>query len=570
LFANTRQRMFLFYIPGALIIWLFYIGLWTYLAENSLALGLNLLEPLTGALDYRPLLFLLLLVPLLILLRQTDIKPIKLKTLAAPVLLTGFCLLFGAVSSVGLQAPVKTGLKQVVFWDTGIDFSVPDDSRYGLENVGMFGILPHYLAQNGYHCIITKELSPQLLAETSVLVIFNPSDTPTAKQLSAIETFVQKGGSVLAVGDHTGDRQIRLPLETILKPVHISLRFDSAMPFKNLWPDEFTLRPSQIFKGVLAKQTQVVVGASLETGSNAKPLLIGRGGWSDAGDINNLANGNLGDLQFNRGERIGDLILAAEADYGQGKYMVFGDTTSFQNTVLAYSYPLIDNIFAYLSAKGPAVAAKENKDNPAPFFAGTCVIDMSHLELIGRDKSDDSVDGLIACLLRARIMPYVNQLDHLEQVLTQQKTPGLLVLIEPAALLTAKEQQAARSFMEQGGRVIVCAGYDSPQAGADFLSAYGMAFDQLPIGRIAPDRDPAMAFWNACPILYDHHDRQVQVLMAVWGYPTIAYKQIGVGGLYVIADPGFLKNKNLESLHTYSKGNVRFVAQILRESGVNK
>jgi hypothetical protein len=42
----------------------------------------------------------------------------------------------------------------------------------------------------------------------------------------------------------------------------------------------------------------------------------------------------LGDRRHNPGEKIGDLVLVAEARYGNGRMLVFGDTSPFQNGAL--------------------------------------------------------------------------------------------------------------------------------------------------------------------------------------------------------------------------------------------
>ncbi|MDR2904053.1 MAG: DUF4350 domain-containing protein, partial [Clostridiales bacterium] len=376
------------YLSVGVLIWGFYIGLWTVLAESSLTLGLNLLEPITGPLDYRALLFILLFSLFMIARKTSAIEDDQgaMNRIAkfSPAAIVLFCAVVFALSGLTVRPPVKNGVKRIVFWDTGIDFSVPEDGKYGLDYVGMFGVLPHYLNQNGYQCKISEKIDSTLLSETDVLVVFNPMRSPDDAELSDITRFVENGGSVLAVGDHTGQEQVRLPLNKILTPATIAFNFDSAVPFKSLWGEDYRLRQSSVFSSTGGRAVQMVVGASLDLGFRAKPLVIGKEGFSDQGDINNTADGYLGDMLFNRGERIGDLPLAAEAAFGKGKYMVFGDTTPFQNTVIPYSYPFVDHIFAYLSDNGKqSDTVWENYG----FFKASCIIDASHMPVLSRDKS---------------------------------------------------------------------------------------------------------------------------------------------------------------------------------------
>lgn len=558
----------LIFIVCTTILWVFYIAIWPALAESSLTLRLNLLEPLTGPLDYRILLFASLMSLFSYLWRKPDPSPSNEKpsviTMGIPSVLLVACVVTFLSMTLSVRIPPSGEGGRIVFWDTGIDFSVPEYGSYGLDYAGMFGVLPQYLEQKGYLCTTTQTLSKTLLEQTDVLVALNPMRMLNERERNAVEDFVWEGGSVLAVGDHTGDEQVRLPLNDMIEPSGISLNFDSAVPFRSLWPEGLRFRSGAISKGINSRQAQLVVGASLDLRLQAKPLLIGRAGFSDQGDLENTGDGYLGNLIFQRGERIGDLTLAAWMPWGQGMFMVFGDTTQFQNIVIPYSYPFIDRIFSYLcQGDGQADRKSALQEN---LFLASCIIDASHLPGFSRDKSGNAVDGLLACTMRAGFMPYLNQNQSLSQMLAQDENTKLIVFIEPAIAFSEKEIQMLRQFMEQGGDVWLCAGYDSPPASKEFASFFGFSFDPIPIGRIAPEQDPEMAFWNACPVVYQGENRQqTQSLMEIWGYSIIARKTIGSGGLSIFADPDFLKNKNLESTNTYREGNVLFLDTLLTE-----
>ncbi|RRD95082.1 hypothetical protein EII17_04740 [Clostridiales bacterium COT073_COT-073] len=579
LFQEKRISVLISYLLLSLFLWLVYPAVWTVLAENSLSLRLHLLEPLTGPLDYRLLLFALLLLlyhyftrKILRIHSQPDLA-LKIKYFSAAAL--SVSLLFSFFSTSVAQNP-ESDKSQVVFWDTGIDFSLPTYERYGLDQVGMFGALPHYLKRQGYESFRAKKLTTETLQSAKVLVILNPGRTPEPAELTAIWQFTENGGSVLLAGDHTCQEQIRWPINEILKPVGIELNFDSAVPFKELWGGQYQQASAPVLKGIQHEQLQIVVGASLTAGPRVKPLIIGREGFSDAGDLTNPENGYLGNMHFNRGETIGDMLLAAEATYGRGTFMAFADTSPFQNTVLAYSYPLIDNIFAYLS-QSQATAAIDNSISqllPAAesnAFPASAIIDLAYLPSIARDKSLNSVDGFVAATMRAGMMPYFNYSDTLANALARQPDNKLLLLIEPALELSAKDLAAIDQFLMSGGNLILCVGYESPAAAQKLAKHFGFGFSQIPLGRIAPDKNPTMASWNACPLLYQGqpigHSGEVVSLLELWDYSIIARQNIGQGQLYLLADPDFLKNKNLEHVDSYREGNVVFVNTILAEIG---
>ena len=557
----------LLYAAFAIILWFLYIVLWTFLAESTHGLRLNLIEPLTGPLDFKALLFAALSFLYLRFLKNipatvTDMRLSK-ADFRAPLAFIAACLVIVSVSSFSAHPPTE-GAGRVLIMDMGTDFSVPAHEKYGLNDVGMFGVLPHYLSRSGYQCSVASSFDAGKLSETDVLVFINPMYSLDENELDEVWRFVREGGSALALGDHTGHDEIRLPLNAILEPVGLSLNFDSAFPFKNFWAEDFRLRSSPSLNGISGRHVQIVVGASVSKGFRGKTLVIGKEGFSDLGNIENKENGYLGDMHFNRGERIGDLVLAAEASYGRGKFMVFGDTSHFQNTVISYSFPYIDKIFAYLSRGGGGASPQSSQRGETEFFKASCIIDASHLEVFSRDKSGEAVDGLIACALRAGFMPYLNQSQSLTEMISDKPDVKLVVIIEPAKSFTEKEKKALAQFMENGGSLILSAGYASPKASKELAGYFGFAFDNVPLGRVSPDRNPEMAFWNACPVLHDGAYGE-KSLMDIWGYDTIVKKAAGQGGLYIIGDPDFLKNKNLESADSFREGNILFLDRVFAD-----
>lgn len=589
----TRQtaRRFIASIGSVLVLWLMFIYIWTILAENSLTLGLNIFEPLTGPLDFRVFLFTAMSILYLYLtkafkyparkpsaasasldsakkVKAPDEAPFDRNASAfimdnlpklvrsVPAYILALSIVLSIVASIPAGAAVSSSPGKIVFLDSGIDFSVPATGKYGLDNVGMFGVLPRYLSSIGFNCETVQTVTADTLSNASALVIFNLMRTPDTGELTAIHDFVSGGGTALVVGDHTGDSQIRLPTDAVLQPVGITLNFDSAIPFKPLWKDSFELRNSPLLAGIRDREIQLVVGASLNIGPNAEPLVIGRTGYSDLGDVHNTENGLLGDMHFNIGERAGDLVLAARAGYGKGQFVVFGDTTAFQNTVIAYSHPFIDRLFTFFAS------ASENAPEQR-FYKSTCLVDICHMENISLEKSDDSVDGLIACSLRADVLPLVSTADLISSI---DSTSNLdyIFLIEPAAGFSAAELARLDQFIQNGGMVVICADYNSPDASKALAGYFGVSFDNMAIGRVSPDARPEMAFWDACPVLYDEKTSHYSSLIDIWDNSVICQLEKGSGSVVVIGDSGFFMNKNLEGVDTFREGNIDFTLELLR------
>jgi hypothetical protein len=184
------------------------------------------------------------------------------------------------------------------------------------------------------------------------------------------------------------------------------------------------------------------------------------------------------------------------------------------------------------------------------------------------DKSDDAPDGFIAAVLRAGMIPRVSRTSLLSESMGEAGDLRLIALIEPASPLSENENRALEDFVRGGGDLMLFGTYRSPRATKELFSRFGFSFENIPIGRVAPEMAPEMAFWNACPLLYEGRPAAespgVESLIEIWGYSVIVRRDLGKGAVYAFADSDFIKNKNLENVSTYRKGNVDFIANLLK------
>jgi hypothetical protein len=123
--------------------------------------------------------------------------------------------------------------------------------------------------------------------------------------------------------------------------------------------------------------------------------------------------------------------------------------------------------------------------------------------------------------------------------------------------------------VENGGAVMLFGTDRSPEATRSLFAHFGFSFENLPVGRISPAQNPEMAFWNACPLLYEGQPvaeaPAAESLMEIWGYGVAARRSLGRGIVYAFGDGDFIKNKNLESVDAYRKGNIDFIGALLRD-----
>src|SRR5262249_3382486 len=164
----------------------------------------------------------------------------------------------------------------------------------------------------------------------------------------------ERGGGLLCLGDHTGVAGIRGPFNDLLAPLGIRFQFDSATFFGDGWEHALEVRNHPMNRGLgdAAADYSIWVGASLDLDRDATPVVVARYGYSDHGDMSNLRMGFLGDRRYNPDELLGDVVLVGETRYGDGKVLVFGDTSTYQNLALSQSWNLVLRSVDHLASRG--------------------------------------------------------------------------------------------------------------------------------------------------------------------------------------------------------------------------
>ena len=352
------------------------------------------------------------------------------------------------------------------FYSEGLlDWRVPDTERLGLANSGMFGILRRDLEiranAGGGRVVVSDSISEEFLSGVQVLIFINPSRRLAPEELAALERFVRNGNAMLVLGDHTNIGDSRRPLNAILAFTGIRFNYDSAVPHRHGWHGCMEIRRHPVNMGVEGDvMMQLAVGASLGIERPAVPLVIARYGFSDAGDPANGGRGGfMGNVVHEKGEQVGDLVLAACQHVGKGRVLVFGDTSPFQNAALFISRRLVRNSIDWLHG------SEANRDGPGPGHPAACereaIVDFSLKPDVNLDLfSERSLGGLANCLARAGITP----VPALERSRWDRDAP-FLFLINPTETVGPLETEWLFDYMAAGGNVVLAKGDASPQPG---------------------------------------------------------------------------------------------------------
>lgn len=506
--------------------------------------------------------------------------------------------------------------------NTDMDFEkAPNEEVFGSKN-GMFAMFFEYMRDWGFEIQLGVDWEKADPEDNDIIVLINPHGELSQNKKDRFLSFLKEGGQFFVLGDHTFMFGLKNDYFEFTKEMGIGFNFDTAIYFRSLWAN--CLRsPYTTWNSLINKDgylTQISQGASLNITMPAVPLIIGQFGWSDAGDLSK-ESGYLGDRIYSPHEPTGDVILAAERQYGKGKIIVFGDTTFIQNSPISLAYPLIrlclahllpkDRIFlrifppalftclclalwimsSFLIRKIKNIELSEHLlpiqlilfilfiwignimgsgDSffilPVPAQKERAGIDFTFFNgFFTRDwyAKDRGLGGLKNTIYRSGMLPYfVYQYPKEGRV-----ESDILFLLAPNRKITEKEAKKSQSFIKQGGTLILASGLEHKNQAKELLDLFQLDILNIPLSNLSgKETDLNLRFVSAWPIEIGNSVDVKALCKALEEYPIIIEKILGKGKLVLISDSYFFENRNLESNKSYYRYNSIFVKEMIENN----
>lgn len=180
--------------------------------------------------------------------------------------------------------------------------------------------------------LVSDNLTYDILKNYDILIIKTPSQY-SPEEIDAIVHFVENGGGLFLIGDHTNFGGTGANLNQISRRFGIEFGFDSVNAINNtLYYHNRGLLPHPVAKYM--PRLDFMTGCSLMTSINVEPVILGFGMISEPGEYSSV--GFFRETRNNDPTRVTDttwgLINQAVAlQYGKGRVVAFSDSTIISN-----------------------------------------------------------------------------------------------------------------------------------------------------------------------------------------------------------------------------------------------
>lgn len=515
--------------------------------------------------------------------------------------------------------------KTIVAHEKGyLNWSKPE---YDSQVEGYYGMLPTFVESLGGRFFTSKHLLDKDLEKADVLVLLHPDQPWLEDTLERIWRFVRRGGSLLLVADPViregrSRSSFNSVLQSEIQLTSMDVRYDTAVTRTGNWEQSYEVLAHPATMGIddLRNRFGFELGSSIRTAWPARPVLVGRWGWSDPGSDAT----STGVSHYNDGELLGDLVLAAEEPVENGRVFVLGGAAPLRNEMLTNAYPFVGRLLGYLANKPsspqiwwrqllgalslvalgillarrpaawqmiltPTILAvtliccseasywsgrvlPDGRDRTPASFNNIAYIDASHLEAYSSDfGSKQGIAGLVRTLMRQGYLPL------LAPDLTSERLEraGLLISIAPAKPFSPREQDAVKQFVGNGGTFICMVGAEQARASVPMLADLGFVVPPSPVPPGDSSREPwplgaqytqigqskrQSRFYAAWPVECNDADAKE---WSVWSdgkskLPIIVSRSEQNGTAMVIGDTYFAVNENLDSSEETPADRIHF------------
>lgn len=208
------------------------------------------------------------------------------------------------------------------------------------------------LQQKNEVIIIDTVEDYQQLSPLDVLIIKTPTKIIETEIADQIHEFVNNGGGLFVIGDHTNLFDMSKTLNSLMEPYGVTYDYNAVYDLQTanltLFQKKFMQAPYSEISS-LVDQYKFATSCSIKSRGLSSPIIIGNQLAAEQFDISHP--NFFGDLSLSEEEYFGLFTQATAMRYGNGRVVVYSDSTTFSSySVFMHNNPeFIFSIIDYLS-----------------------------------------------------------------------------------------------------------------------------------------------------------------------------------------------------------------------------
>jgi len=348
-----------------------------YLVVRRLLLVFVVLEGGRLAVFWNPLITVLSILPLFLLLAKffpvsPDLLSLRLGRWLSPgrerfrrrALLLAAVGTVAAASSLYLAVPGAWNGTTVLFDEAHGDWEstlIPMDTEtYGMQSTYNMASLYEWLSY--YYDVGQLEagITEDALAECAVLVLKTPSKAYSDSEIEVIVRFVNRGGGLFVIGDHTNVFGTTTTLNPLLARFGLALNYDATYELPSGYFTRYDT-PRMTFDPVMqhTDHFQFLTSCSIDVPLSGWRMIVGAPILASQADYS--TEDFFAESAFTLSSMFGAFTQVAAVPHGRGRVLLFTDSTCFSNfSVHMDGYPqFLLGVFGFLGRRNPAVPVRE-------------------------------------------------------------------------------------------------------------------------------------------------------------------------------------------------------------------
>ncbi len=266
-------------------------------------------------------------------------------------------LLWGGLSFFWISPPTLGGKRVLAYAPNPQDWLPPSPDQYSRSDLNRFSMLPELVLGLGGRWSFSSQLTEPELQQADLVLLLGDVGVLSASQIAALSNYVDSGGRVLAAfGERSfGTTKEGLPASTLLAQWGMQIQYETAVCAWGQWLEALFPLSHPVASGIAPKAPPgnwlpLSRSATVKPAYGlAYPVLVGQWGYGDPG-----RHAVHTDFlpQYEAGERLGDVVLAAETWLGSGRVFVLASDEWFRNENLPSCYGFVARLMGYLAHRG--------------------------------------------------------------------------------------------------------------------------------------------------------------------------------------------------------------------------